>query len=114
MRRHDLGIPANNTPAVDTNPPRIISWFNCRRRAFPGNRNVEDIDGLTVLNDVNGYAVRQSGHGFDDVTGTNNPDWPYGISRYSPLPNGYDLANNTGPQFHHSQLRDDGHDFARR
>jgi hypothetical protein len=47
----------------------------------------EDIDGLSVpLFDSYGYAVRHNPFVyFDDVTGTNDPGWAYGISHIRPF-----------------------------
>jgi len=75
----------------------------------------EDIDGLRVpLTDVNGYAVRHNPFMFfDDVTGTNNPDYGYGIYHVRPyselasdLADGYTARYN----FITPNLCDDGHE----
>ena len=50
---------------------------------------------------------------FDDVTGTNNPNWPYGISHIRPYSEmAGDLANNTVARYNFitPNLCDDGHD----
>ena len=112
----DLGIPANNTPAVyhQSTTNHLVAQLQAAGISWKSYQ--EDIDGLTVpLNDVNGYAVRHNPvMYFDDVTGTNNPDWPYGISHIRPYSElAGDLANNTVARYNFitPNLCDDGHDF---
>ena len=76
----------------------------------------EDIDGASVpLTDSNGYAVRHNPFVyFDDVTGTNNPNWPYGISHIRPYQELYsDLYNNTVARYNFitPSVCHDGHDL---
>jgi phosphatidylinositol-3-phosphatase len=62
----------------------------------------EDIDGTTVpLDNVAGYAARHDPVTFfDDVTGTNNPHYPYGIAHIRPYTEFMgDLASNQVAQY---------------
>jgi hypothetical protein len=75
----------------------------------------EDIPGDVVpLVNVNGYVVRHDPFAyFDDVTGTNNPSWPYGIAHIRPFTElAGDLASNNVAQYNFitPDLCDDGHD----
>ena len=75
----------------------------------------EDISGTYVpLTATNAYAPKHNPFvDFDDVTGTNNPNWAYGIAhirRYNEL--AADLAGNTVARYNFitPNLCDDGHD----
>jgi hypothetical protein len=75
----------------------------------------EDIEGTYVpLHDFNGYGVRHDPFVyFDDVTGTNNSNWPYGIAHIRPYTEfAADLLNNTVARYNFitPTVCDDGHD----
>ena len=110
----DFGIPANNTPAVyhQSSTNHLVTQLLAAGISWKSYQ--EDIDGLTVpLNDMNGYAVRHDPFVyFDDVTGTNNPNWAFGISHIRPYSElAGDLANNTVARYNFitPNLCDDGH-----
>ncbi len=110
----DFGIPANNTPAAyhQSSTNHLVTQLLAAGISWKSYQ--EDIDGLTVpLNDVNGYAVRHNPFVyFDDVTGTNNPNWPYGIAHVRPYSElAGDLSSNTVARYNFitPNLCDDGH-----
>jgi hypothetical protein len=76
---------------------------------------MEDISGADVpLNDTNNYAVRHDPFVyFDDVTGTNNPNFAYGIAHIRPYGElAGDLTNNRVARYNFiaPNLCDNGHD----
>ncbi len=110
----DFGIPANNPPAVyhQSTTNHLVTQLLAAGISWKAYQ--EDIDGLEVpLNDVNSYAVRHDPFVyFDDVTGTNNPNWPYAISHIRPyFELAGDLENNTVARYNFitPNLCDDGH-----
>jgi len=110
----DFGIPANNTPDVyhQSTTNHLVTQLQAAGISWKAYQ--EDIDGLeTPLNDVNLYAVRHDPFVyFDDVTGTNNPDWAYAIAHIRPYSElAGDLANNTVARYNFitPNLCDDGH-----
>ncbi len=75
----------------------------------------EDISGAYVpLTSTNGYAPKHNPVVyFDDVTGTNNVNWPYGIAHIRPFTElAKDLTNNTVARYNFitPDLCDDMHD----
>lgn len=75
----------------------------------------EDIDGTLVpLTDTNGYAVRHNPFlYFDDVSGTNNPNCPYGIAHVRPYGElASDLQSHTVARYNFIKpnICNDGHD----
>jgi hypothetical protein len=75
----------------------------------------EDISGTTVpLDYTNAYAPRHNPFVyFDDVTGTNNPNYPYGIAHIRPYSEfASNLTNNTVARYNFitPNLCNDGHD----
>lgn len=75
----------------------------------------EDIDGTFItLTNRNGYAVRHNPFVyFDDVTGTNDPAYAYGIAHVRPYSElAADLTNNTVARYNFLKpnICDDGHD----
>jgi hypothetical protein len=110
----DFGIPANNTPAVYHQSTTNHFSAQLQAAGISWKSYQEDICGTVVpLNDVNGYAVRHNPFMyFDDVTGTNNPNWPYGIAHVRPYSElAGDLANHTVARYNFitPNLCDDGH-----
>jgi hypothetical protein len=111
----NFGILDDNNPAqdrqADTN--HLVSLLD--RAGISWKAYQEDIDGTHVpLNNSNGYAVRHDPFVyFDDVTGTNNPNWPYGISHIRPYSElAADLANNAVARYNFitPTVCNDGHD----
>jgi hypothetical protein len=111
----DFGITANNSPAVyhQSTTNHLVAQLQAAGISWKSYQ--EDIDGLQVpLDDVNGYAVRHNPvMYFDDVTGTNNAYWPYGIAHIRPYAEmAGDLVSNNVPRYNFitPNLCDDGHD----
>lgn len=112
----DFGITANGPPAYYHQSTTNHLSAQLQAAGISWKSYQEDIDGSTVaLNDVNGYAVRHNPVVyFDDVTGTNNPNWPYGIAHVRPYSElAGDLVNNTVARYNFitPNLCDDGHNF---
>lgn len=98
----NFGIVDDNNPDLDhlniTNHlSTLLSQAGISWKAY-----LEGISGLEVpLGDGSGYAVRHDPFVyFDDVTGTNDPSYPYGIAHLRPYAEFQaDLANNTVPRY---------------
>jgi hypothetical protein len=111
----NFGIVADNYPSVDhVNSTQHLT-------ALLNNANIswktyqEDIDGNSVpLTPVNGYVPRHNPFVyFDDITGTNDPDYAYGIAHIRPYSEfAGDLAANNVARYNFitPDLCDDMHD----
>jgi hypothetical protein len=111
----NFGITYNDTPAVFHQSATNHLVAQLQAAGISWKSYQEDIDGLQVpLDNVNGYVVRHNPVlYFDDVSGTNNPYWAYGISHVRPYTElAGDLANNTVARYNFitPNLCDDGHD----
>jgi hypothetical protein len=111
----NFGITYNDSPAVfhQCTTNHLVTQLQTAGISWKSYQ--EDIDGLQVpLTNVNGYVVRHNPVlYFDDVSGTNNPSWAYGISHVRPYSElAADLANNTVARYNFitPNLCDDGHD----
>lgn len=110
----DFGITMNNSPAFFHQSTTNHLVNQLERAGISWKSYQEDIDGAQVpLNDVNAYAVRHNPMVyFDDVTGTNDPNYAYGISHVRPYSElARDLTNNTVARYNFitPNLCDDGH-----
>jgi hypothetical protein len=112
----DFGITANNSPAVyhQSTTNHLVTQLQAAGISWKAYQ--EDIDGATVpLDNMYGYAVRHDPFVyFDDVTGTNNPNWAYGISHIRPYSElAGDLADHTTARYNFitPNICDDGHDL---
>jgi hypothetical protein len=111
----NFGIFDDNNPADDhqaaTN--HLVSLLN--RAGISWRAYQEDImAGYVLLEDTNNYAVRHNPFVyFDDVTGTNNPNYAYGIAHIRPYTElAADLTNNTAARYNFitPNVINDGHD----
>ena len=111
----NFGIFDDNNPADDhqSTTNHLVSQLD--RAGISWKAYQEDIDGAYVpLNNFNGYAVRHNPFVyFDDVTGTNNANWPYGISHIRPYAElAADLVSNSAARYNFitPTVCNDGHD----
>jgi len=111
----NFGILDNDDP--DTNHQNTTNHFVTllKNAGISWKTYHEDIDGTFVpLTNRNGYAVRHNPFVyFDDVTGTNNPAYAYGISHVRPYSElAADLTNNTVARYNFLKpnVCNDGHD----
>ena len=112
----NFGIFDDNNPATDHQNTTNHLVTLLQGRGISWKAYQEDIDGLHVpLSNVNGYAVRHDPFVyFDDVTGTNNSNYGYGIAHIRPYTElAADLTNNTVARYNFitPNLCDDGHDL---
>ena len=112
----NFGILNGNNPSINhqATTNHLVSLL--QRAGISWKTYQEDIDGVSVpLTDSNGYAVRHDAFVyFDDVTGTNNPNWSYGISHIRPYSEFYaDLTDNTVGRYNFitPSVCHDGHDL---
>jgi len=110
----NFGILDDNDPASDhqSTPNHLVTLLNNAGVSWKAYE--EDIPGTNVpLSNYNGYTVRHDPFVyFDDVTGTNNPIWPYAIAHIRPYTEFMsDLASNTVAQYNFlgPDICDDGH-----
>ncbi len=94
----NFGITDDGDPSINHQPSinHLVTFLQNSGVSWKAYQ--EDIDGTTVpLTSMNGYAPRHNPFVyFDDVTGTNNPYWPYGIAHIRPYTEfSADLTNNT-------------------
>lgn len=111
----DFGITANGTPLFYHQSTTNHLTAQLRAAGISWKAYQEDIDGLQVpLFDYNGYAARHDPFMyFDDVTGTNNLNYLYGIAHVRPYSElAGDLAQNTVARYNFitPNLCHDGHD----
>lgn len=111
----NFGIFNNSDPAI--NHLATINHFTSllNRAGISWKSYQEDISGLYVpLSATNRYVARHNPMVFfDDVTGTNNAGYPFGIAHIRPYSElATDLVNNTVPRycFITPNLCNDGHD----
>jgi hypothetical protein len=111
----DFGIAYNDSPATfhQSTTNHLVSQLQAAGISWKSYQ--EDIDGSHVpLDNVNGYVVRHDPVlYFDDVTGTNNSNWAYGISHVRPYAElAGDLASNTVARYNFitPNLCNGGHD----
>jgi len=111
----NFGIYDDNPPANDhqSTTNHLVTLLN--NAGIPWKAYQEDIPGIAIpLTDYNGYAVRHDPFVyFDDVTGTNNPAYAYGIAHIRPYSElAADLTNNTVARYNFitPTVCDDGHD----
>jgi hypothetical protein len=111
----NFGIYDNNWPVDDhqSTTNHLVTLLN--NAGISWRAYQEDIvSGYVPLEDTNGYAVRHNPFVyFDDVTGTNNPGYAYGIAHirpYTELAN--DLVSNTVARYNFLTPNqcNDGHD----
>jgi phosphatidylinositol-3-phosphatase len=120
---HYLWLEAGtNFGIFDDNDPAVNHQATTRHlSALLGGKGIswktyqEDISGTSVpLTSVNGYTPRHNPFVyFDDVTGTNNPNYAYGIAHNRPYTEfAADLAGNTVARYNFitPNLCNDGHD----
>jgi len=111
----DFGITSNVLPATAHQSTTNHLVAQLQAAGISWKTYQEDIDGLKVpLSDVYGYVVRHNPFMyFDDVTGTNNPNYAYGISHVRPYGElDYDLVSGHVARYNFitPNLCDDGHD----
>lgn len=111
----NFGIFDDNDPAQDhqATTNHLVSLL--QRAGVSWKAYQEDISGGYIpLNNTNLYAVRHDPFVyFDDVTGTNNPSYAYGIAHIRPYSElAGDLASNTVARYNFitPNVCDDGHD----
>lgn len=111
----NFGILDDNPPANDhqSTTNHLVTLLN--KAGISWKAYQEDISGTSVpLADINGYAVRHNPFVyFDDVTGTNNPAYAYGIAHIRPYGElAADLTNGAPARYNFitPTVCDDGHD----
>jgi phospholipase C len=111
----NFGIYDDNYPVDDHQNTTNHLVTLLKNRGISWKAYQEDIDGAYVpLSNFNGYAVRHNPFVyFDDVTGTNNPNYAYGIAHVRPYSElAADLTNNSVARYNFitPNVCDDGHD----
>jgi hypothetical protein len=111
----NFGILDNNPPAINHQNTGAHLTTQLWTADISWKAYQEDIDGNTVpLVDTNAYVARHDPFMFfDDITGTNNPLYPYGLAHIRPYTElAGDLTNNTVARYNFitPNLCDDGHD----
>ena len=111
----NFGILDDNGPDLDhqNTTNHFVSQLN--RTGISWKTYQEDIDGKSIpLTDTNGYAVRHNPFiYFDDVTGTNDPNYAYGIAHVRPYGElASDLRCNAVARYNFIKpnICNDGHD----
>jgi hypothetical protein len=112
----DFGITSGVTPFVGHQSTTNHLVAQLQAAGISWKTYQEDIDGLKVpLSDVSGYAVRHNPFMyFDDVTGTNNSNYAYGIAHvrpYSEFAGDLAFGGMARYNFITPNLCDDGHDL---
>jgi hypothetical protein len=110
----NFGLFDDNTPALDhqSTTNHLVTLLN--NAGISWKTYQEDISaGYVPLADTNNYLVHHNPYAyFDDVTGTNDPDYAYGIAHIRPFGElATDLANNTVARYNFitPNSYDDGH-----
>jgi hypothetical protein len=110
----NFGLYDDNPPAIDhqSTTNHLVTLLN--HAGISWKTYQEDISpGYVPLTDTNNYLVHHNPFAyFDDVTGTNNPDYAYGIAHIRPYTElAADLANNTVARYNFitPDSYDDGH-----
>jgi phospholipase C len=111
----NFGILDNNDPELDHQNTTNHFVTLLKNAGISWKTYHEDIDGTNLpLTDWYGYAVRHNPFVyFDDVTGTNNPAYAYGINHIRPYSElAADLANNRVARYNFIKpnICNDGHD----
>jgi len=111
----NFGILDDNGPDLDHQNTTNHFVTQLRNAGICWKTYQEDIAGMFIpLFDSNGYAVRHNPFVyFDDVTGTNNPAYAYGIAHIRPYSEfAVDLTNNTVARYNFitPNICNDGHD----
>lgn len=111
----NFGILDNNDP--DLNHQNTTNHFvtQLKNAGISWKTYHEDIDGASIpLTNLNGYAVRHNPFVyFDDVTGTNDPAYAYGIAHVRPYNElALDLQSNSVARYNFIKpnVCNDGHD----
>src|SRR6185369_13025485 len=111
----NFGIYDDNPPVYDhqSTTNHLVSLLD--RAGISWRAYQEGVPGTNVpLSNVANYAVRHNPFAyFDDVTGTNNPSFPYGIAHIRPYTElAADLTNNTVARYNFitPDVCSDGHD----
>ena len=110
----NFGIYDDNLPAQDHQPSTNHLVTLLKNAGISWRTYQEDISaGYVPLGDTNNYLVRHNPFVyFDDVTGTNDPIYPYGIAHIRPYAElASDLTNNTVARYNFitPNAYDDGH-----
>jgi hypothetical protein len=111
----NFGILDDNNPDLDHQNTTNHLVTMLKNAGVSWKTYQEDIDGTFIpLTDTNNYAVRHNPFVyFDDVTGTNNPAYAYGIAHIRPYSElAADLAYNTVERYNFLKpnICNDGHD----
>jgi hypothetical protein len=111
----NFGILDDNGPNLDHQNTTNHFVTQLKNAGISWKTYQEDIPGTFVpLTDWNGYAVRHNPFVyFDDVTGTNNPNYAYGIAHIRPYSElAADLTNDSVAQYNFitPNICNDGHD----
>jgi Phospholipase C len=111
----NFGILDDNGPALDHQNTTNHFVTLLKNAGISWKTYQEDITGASIpLTDWNGYAVRHNPFVyFDDVTGTNDPAYAYGIAHIRPYSElAADLTNNTVARYNFVKpnICNDGHD----
>jgi hypothetical protein len=112
----NFGILINNPPSINHQNTSAHLTTQLAAAGISWKTYQEDIDGSTVpLTDINNYVARHNPFVFfDDITGTNDSLYPYGLAHIRPYSElAADLAKNTVARYNFitPNLCDDGHNL---